>query len=93
MLGKSVIGVMVSCPCCLICQSLISVRTDLPIFSSPHFMGSVEKVRVLCLCLFIFSLAQEVGVSAAERWQRSGVAGPEHPMQMDWLTPSPLYFA
>lgn len=93
MWGKSATGVMGLCPCSLICQSLISLRTDLPIFSSPHFTGSVEKMRVLCLCLFIFSLAQEVGISAAERWQRSDVEGPAHPMEMEWLMPSPLYFA
>lgn len=76
MRGKSLTAVMGLCQCCLIRQSLISLRTDLPIFSSLDFMGSVERMRDLWLCLFIFPLAQEVGISAAGRWQSSGVAGP-----------------
>lgn len=85
-------AVMGLCPCHLIRQSLISLRIDLPIFSSPHFMGSVERMRAFWFCLFIFSLAQEVGISTAERWQRSGVAGPQHPMELDGLLPSPPFF-
>lgn len=89
MWGK-ITAVVGLCPCCLVRPSVITLRTDRPIFPPLHFMGPVGEGESPLIAPFCFSpLSGGGGHLSPQRCQKPGAARPQHPEGLAGLKPSP----